>query len=471
MATAIWFKQDLRITDNPAVADALQRANADEAVFGIFVATPATWHVHDWAPIKADFLWRHLQAFNEELAQQGIQLQVINAQRFSEVPGVLARFCQQHEINYLAYNHEYPVHEANRDRAVQAWLQQHQVVCQGWHGALLVPPQAVRTQQGSYYQKFTPFNRAWRKHLASHADWQPVSLPQRKALSPVALPDCPYPRRDSSAWPVSEKSAKQRLTRYINELIDDYKRDRDYPARDNTSRLSPYWELGLLSPRTAARRLLEHSPQFPEGLKVGADTWLTELAWREFYQHLMQHEPRLSKGQSFIRYADDMQWRQSDEDFRRWCEGRTGVPIVDAGIRQLLQEGWMHNRVRMIVANFLVKDLMLDWRLGERFFMQQLIDGSFPANNGGWQWSASVGTDAVPYFRVFNPFKQSEKFDPDGVYIRNWVKELETVPTAHIHQPRGWLEKHGRDDYPAPMVDHAAARETFINSFKRVKNG
>ena len=185
----------------------------------------------------------------------------------------------------------------------------------------------------------------------------------------------------------------------------------------------------------------------------------------------MFFEPRLSRGENYQKQTQGLPWRDAEGDFKRWCEGRTGYPIVDAGMRQLNQTGWMHNRLRMITANFLVKDLLIDWRKGEQYFMQNLIDGSFPANNGGWQWSASVGTDAVPYFRVFNPIRQSEKFDPDGSYIRKWIDELKDVPTKHIHWPHPWLKQRNQQDYAAPIVDHSAARERFLTTFKQVKNG
>ena len=221
-----------------------------------------------------------------------------------------------------------------------------------------------------------------------------------------------------------------------------------------------------MSPWQAAAALAKLSPMFPAGLNQGPDTWLTELIWREFYLHLMYHVPRLSQGKAFLKHTDAMQWRNDEKEFELWCQGRTGYPIVDAGMRQLANEGWMHNRVRMIVAHFLVKDLLIDWRWGEQFFMQHLIDGNFAANNGGWQWSASTGTDAAPYFRVFNPSLQSQKVDPDGSYIRKWVHELKDCPAKHIHAPGAWLKEHRRIDYPQPIVDHKQARERFLSAFK-----
>lgn len=329
----------------------------------------------------------------------------------------------------------------------------------------------VKNQQGEYYKKFTPFNKRWRAVLAKEIDVTPLKPNSFPNVNTEPLPNVSLKTEDSSHYPAGEDAALSKLGQFVGHSVETYKSGRDRPDQRHTSELSAYLAVGAISPVTAARALQQFSPEFPYGLPEGPDTWLTELAWREFYQHLMDFEPRLSKGESFQRETDSIQWRDDEEGFKAWCEGKTGYPIVDAGMRQLKETGWMHNRLRMITANFLVKDLLIDWRKGEAFFMQHLIDGSFPANNGGWQWSASVGTDAVPYFRVFNPVKQSEKFDPQGTYIRKWVKELESVPDKHIHWPHDWLSQSQQNEYCPPIVEHKAARERFLATFKQVKHG
>ena len=468
MTSGLWFRNDLRLNDNPAVSAALAAASGDSAIPALYLATPKQWQQHHWAPIKIDFLWRHLEQFQRDAAQQRVALEVVVVDDWQQAAKACLAFCQRHGISQWFFNHEYPLHEQRRDRAVRVWLAEHGVQCQAFHGELLVPP-VIKTQSGSYYQKFTPFNRAWRAELALTGVIAPSQLPQQDVSAQLQpLPVCPAARRDSSPWPVGETAAQQRLQRYLEQQVNNYASERDIPSLDSTSRLSPYWELGILGPQAAARQLQQFSPEFPYGLERGADVWLTELAWREFYQHLMQHIPRLSYGKAFQQHTDAFPWNTDQQQFQAWCQGRTGYPIVDAGMRQLAAEGWMHNRVRMIVANFLVKDLHIDWRWGERFFMENLIDGSFPANNGGWQWSASTGTDAVPYFRVFNPTSQSRKVDPEGHYIRTWIKELRDCPTIHIHAPAEWLRAAGRSDYPQPMVDHSGARERFLAAFKQL---
>lgn len=466
MTALVWFRQDLRIADN----DALHQACANhEHVIAVFAVTDKQWQGHDWAPIKRDLLEQQLNYLSLDLAAAGVSLQIIEGDYFRELPAQLLQLCRREKISSVYANRDYPLDEVRRDRAVDAWLARHDIAMHWFDSNLLVAPEQVSTQTGGYYKKFTPFQRAWRSVLVEIGVTAPQPLAgDRKPLvaKTVVLPGT---KSDSSAWAGSERTVRDRLSRYLREQVVDYQKTRDLPAIDGTSRLSPFWELGVISPRAAARLLQQQSPQFPAGLNTGADTWFSELAWREFYQHLMFHEPRVNQHKAFQAYTDSYPWRYDKSDFKRWCEGRTGFPIVDAGMRQLASEGWMHNRVRMIVANFLCKDLHIDWRWGERFFMQHLVDGSFAANNGGWQWSASTGTDAVPYFRVFNPTRQSEKVDPDGSYIRNWVSELKNVPTRHIHAPEQFLKANGQSGYPAPMVDHKAARERFIATFKGLK--
>lgn len=461
----IWFRNDVRLIANPALSSASQVNGQQRDIPALLLLCPQQMKAHDWAPIKWDLLCRHLDSFVQDAAAKGVSLTIEVVDSWANAAKSVKRFAQKHELTALHYNAEYPVYEQRRDRAVTAVLEEHGVAVKRHHGSLVVPP-VITTQAGNIYQKFTPFSRAWREYVKQHGIPRANALPKREAVTPATIPVVDYPRRDSSAWPVGEKAVQQALREYLTTQVADYAAERDIPSLDSTSRLSPYWELGLLSPWQAVSSMAEMSPEFPAGLNKGADTWLNELIWREFYLHLMQHVPRLSYGKAFLQHTDAMQWHQNQTLFEAWCNGETGYPIVDAGMRQLASEGWMHNRVRMIVAHFLVKDLLIDWRWGEKFFMQNLIDGNFAANNGGWQWSASTGTDAAPYFRVFNPTLQSEKVDPDGSYIRKWVKQLKDCPAKQIHAPAAWLKQQGRDDYPTPIVDHKQARERFLAAFK-----
>ncbi|MCL4409721.1 MAG: deoxyribodipyrimidine photo-lyase [Gammaproteobacteria bacterium] len=474
----VWFRQDLRVLDNDAL---LQACRNHQHVSAVVVRTPQQWLAHDWSAIKWDLYERRLVALADELAELGVVLTVVDADTYQAIPQLIVDMAQKQSTVAVYWNRDYPLDEVRRDQHVRSALLAIDVAVHEFDSNVLVPPEQIKNGKGDYYRVFTPFFKAWLKHIAETG----IPAPYNRAtiqrshgraaqhrVSAKAPAQHEEPVLSSADWPVTEADVRRQAQTYVREQVADYKEQRDFPGVDATSSLSAYFEIGLLSPRVGAHLLQKQSPDFPYGLSVGAHTWLSELAWREFYQHLMYHEPRLSYGQAFQVETDSIVWRNDEAEFAAWCAGRTGVPIVDAGMRQLNETGWMHNRVRMIVASFLVKDLHIDWRWGERYFMQRLIDGSFPANNGGWQWSAGTGTDAAPYFRVFNPFRQSEKFDPDGSYIRNWVKELADVPNKHIHEPASYLAaKFGQDSpYPAPIVDHSERRTEFIAKFKAAKS-
>ncbi|EAC1534127.1 deoxyribodipyrimidine photo-lyase, partial [Escherichia coli] len=258
------------------------------------------------------------------------------------------------------------------------------------------------------------------------------------------------------------------LRQFCQNGAGEYEQQRDFPAVEGTSRLSASLATGGLSPRQCLHRLLAEQPQALDG--GAGSVWLSELIWREFYRHLMTYYPSLCKHRPFIAWTDRVQWQSNPAHLKAWQEGKTGYPIVDAAMRQLNSTGWMHNRLRMITASFLVKDLLIDWREGERYFMSQLIDGDLAANNGGWQWAASTGTDAAPYFRIFNPTTQGEKFDREGEFIRQWLPELRDVPA--VHEPWKWAEKTGVTlDYPQPIVDHKEARLRTLAAYEEARKG
>jgi deoxyribodipyrimidine photo-lyase len=272
---------------------------------------------------------------------------------------------------------------------------------------------------------------------------------------------------DASHWPAGEAAARRRLEQFARTAVGDYHVTRDLPALDGTSALSPYLAAGVLSVRQClAAAAAANGGRVDEG-EPGPVTWVSELAWRDFYQHVLVAFERVSKGRAFKPETEGVRWRSDPDGLARWREGRTGYPIVDAAMRQLAATGWMHNRMRMVTAMFLTKDLLVDWREGERFFMQHLVDGDLGANNGGWQWSASTGTDAQPYFRVFNPSSQSKRYDPDGNYIRHYVPALRGVSTALLHAPEKLsAEVLRHTGYPPRIVDHDRARVRAIEAFR-----
>jgi len=305
---------------------------------------------------------------------------------------------------------------------------------------------------------YTPYSKMWKSLLA---EIQPLPAPERIAALPGIDSD-PLPNfTPQPLFPAGEKEALRRLRQFIHQPVKDYHEARNRMDLDGTSALSPYFRFGMVSLRQAAAAVQHLKEQ-------GAQTWLNELIWREFYVQILYHFPRVKRGAFNPAFAN-IAWRNEPAEFEAWKMGQTGVPIVDAAMRQLKETGWMHNRARMIVASFLVKDLLIDWRWGEAWFMENLLDGDLAANNGGWQWSAGTGTDAAPYFRVFNPVLQSEKFDPAGVYIRKWIPELRGVDSKQIHAP--WQFGVKAAGYPQfPIVDRSIVKERTLQAYKFSKN-
>ena len=479
MRSLIWFRADLRVADNPALTFACEHAT--RGAIAVFTVCSRQWQKHDWSPIKVHFILRHLESLHDRLATIGIPLRIINCETFDEVPDLLLDFALGHHCDSLCFNCEYELNERLRDRAVFDRFQESGLQVSVFTDQCIVPPGSIRTQKGEFYTVFTPFKKSWIQRVETMGVPTPLDVPT-KVSDPVNVEahDIPetvdgfeWPSDDMiDYWPVGESQAKRRLTLFIRNSIDDYQSQRDLPAEDGTSCLSPYLTVGSISigqclhaAWQANRNSLEKRRDQP-----GPGVWISELIWREFYRHVMVGYPRICQHKAFKADTDQLDWRDDGDEFQRWCEGRTGFPIVDAAMRQLNQTGWMHNRLRMIVAMFLTKDLYIDWRMGERYFMQNLIDGDLASNNGGWQWSASTGTDAAPYFRIFNPTSQSEKCDPDGMFIRRFIPELADLPIRCLHNPAKLAEHEFFDDidYPKAMVDHKQARERVINAFKNL---
>jgi deoxyribodipyrimidine photo-lyase len=464
----VWFRSDLRTDDNGALAEACRAA---DNVSGLFLVTPGQWRAHDWGARKQLFVWRHVLALRERLAALGVPLWVRVIPDFSAAAAELARFARERAVHTVYANAEYAVDEVARDRrAAEALAAQGT----GWrclHDATVLAPGTVRTQQGAPFRVYSPFRRAW---LAQVRGEQPDCVPApapRPAVDPPPLPDWQPPAAvlDPDWWPVGEAAARERLADFVAHRIDRYDVDRDFPARDGTSRLSPYLASGVLSVRRCIEAALAHNHGEWDSGSRGVQVWLGELVWREFYTHILAEFPRVSRNRPFRPETDAIAWRAPGEDFQRWCEGRTGFPLVDAAMRQLHATGWMHNRLRMVTAMFLSKYLLIDWRHGERFFCEQLVDCELGANNGGWQWSASTGTDAAPYFRVLSPLRQAERFDADGAFVRRYLPGLATVSTRSLLQP-GHPELLATG-YPAPMVELKGARERVLLAFRALDHG
>ena len=471
MRVLMWFRSDLRVQDNTALHHACRAA--DNGVIAVFAVCGEQWAEHDWGGTKVDFVLRSVGALSEALSRLNIPLLIIRVQRFAQLPSKLLAVAKRHACDALYFNREYEVNELRRDREVTAAFQERGRTVHAFADQVIVDVDRLRTGTGGCYTVFTPFKQKWCKLLADEGLpplWPKPRRQERTGKEPQAVPTTlrgfPVQRRPD-LWPAGEQQAQRRLRAFVSKRIGDYHQTRDEPAADGTSALSPYLAVGALSPRQCLRAAVDANDGRLDSGRKGVTTWISELVWREFYRHVLSGFPRVCMGRAFKVETDDLPWRYDEDRFAAWCAGRTGFPIVDAGMRQLLQTGWMHNRLRMIVAMFLTKDLFIDWRWGERHFMRHLVDGDFASNNGGWQWSASTGTDAVPYFRVFNPFSQSRRYDPEGSFIRRHVPELAGVTADRLHQADVRpLEVRG---YPAPVVDRRRTRELVTKAFARLR--
>lgn len=465
MTALVWFRNDLRVDDNTALRAALA---ADKRVAAVFYAAPAQWAAHDMAPARAEFLWRNLDCLRNALAKLNIPLLVRTVNRFADIAPDVAALVAELGADTVYANREYAIDEIRRDAAVSECLQGAGVQWLGYHDATLLPPGSVRTLQGQPYKVYTPFRRAVLKLLGEGV--LDCAAPRRKAeawRTAPALPPYPYEASnvDAAAWPAGEAAAARRLQHFLADNIRGYQTRRDIPGVDGTSGLSPYLALGVISVRRCVEAAMAAAAHDAASAS-GADCWLNELLWREFYIHVLAEFPRVAMHQPLRRETAQLPWRNHAGDFACWSEGRTGFPLIDAAQRQLQQTGWMHNRLRMVVAMFLCKYLLLDWRLGERHFMRHLIDGDLAANNGGWQWCASTGTDAVPYFRLLSPLRQAERFDADARFCKQFLPELQALPAKIILQP-GHPELL-RTGYPAPMVDLKFARGRALEAFAAI---
>lgn len=460
----VWLRHDLRLTDNTALYAACQ---AHRQVKLIFTLTPGQWEQHAMSPSQQALIFCQLHALNTSAAALGITLHVQPCHTFEDAADWLAAWCREHRIPAVYVNKQYGLNEQRRDARFAARLPD---TCRfyAFDDSVLLPPGSVSTQQGGLYKVFTPFRRAFLTTLMQ-TTVRVLPVPEAKG-PPVSPAPLNLPQQEHALFPSGEEAALQRLADFCQKQAADYKTERDFPAIDATSRISAYLATGILSPRQCLSRLRLHFPMVADEPESGAYTWLSELIWREFYLHQLAQHPDISRHRPMQRWTESIIWSPDNSGLLAWQQGKTGFPLVDAAMRQLNETGWMHNRLRMITASFLVKDLLTDWRRGEHYFMSRLIDGEFAANNGGWQWAASTGHDSVPYFRIFNPVTQGKRFDPDGSFIRRWLPELAEVPAKYIHTPHEWAEKNQREiDYPKPVVDHRMARIRAIDAYETAR--
>jgi deoxyribodipyrimidine photo-lyase len=461
-----WFRNDLRLHDNTALLAAVGRA---DQLLPVFIVDDHLLHGVHTSPSRRRFLLDCLARLAGDLAARGCPLVV----RRGDPVDALARLLAESRAELLTFNRDYTPYAKRRDARVRAAARAAGVAVQDYKDRVICERDELRTQKGAGFVVYTPFRNAWmeRWRAAPPATHRLARLPRPVpgiASDPLPGPDALAAGGDATDIPAGgETAAQARLHWFLQRAVRHYARDRDRPDVDGTSRLSPYLRFGAISVRQCAGDALALAAR-DRGAASGARKWVDELVWRDFYLALLDEHPRVLGG-AFRREFGRVRWNDDAAALRAWREGRTGYPFVDAAMRQLVQTGWMHNRARMIVASFLTKDLLLDWRLGERVFMHHLIDGEPASNNGGWQWSASTGTDAQPYFRVFNPVLQGQKFDPAGAYVRRYVAELRELPDRYIHRP--WDAPTPPRDYPPPIVDHAERRVLAVARYAAARGG
>ncbi len=464
MTTAIWWlRRDLRLADNQALLQAAERA---DKIIPLFILDPALLNSKYVGPKRISFLFANLRELDLNLRSKGSRLIL----RQGDPLQILNEIVTESGAQAIYAETDYSPYARKRDERISRSLPIHLV-----GSPCVFPPEFVLKPDGTPYKTFTPFCKTW-KSLPDPG--KPLPAPSQ-LVTPESIASLEIPIPAYNEMPMvfqpGEAAAHLHLERFtigFEAPIGHYDEDRNILALEGTSGLSPYLRFGILSARQAVHGCrLAISNAGTVDARNSAETWLNELIWREFFISILYYFPH-ARQESFQEKMRYIPWHNDPLTFDAWKHGKTGFPVVDAGMRQLIKTGWMHNRARMITASFLTKHLLIDWRWGEMFFMQHLIDGDPASNNGGWQWTAGTGVDAAPYFRVFNPITQGEKFDSDGVYIRRWVPELKEVPTEYIHQPWSmpeWAQdkyncRIGRD-YPFPIVDHATARQLALDTF------
>ncbi len=471
MKTAIlWFRRDLRLVDNPALAAAL---DAFERVIPVYIHAPE--EEAPWVPGAASRWWLHhsLRALDADLRERGASLHIARGPSLDALAGI----AESTAATAVFWNRLYDPAITARDRQIKQVLGERGIDAHSSKAALLFEPWEVQTGQDQPYRVFTPF---WRKARAklqlrppipSPATLQPARIARSVGINALQLrPKVRWDRGLEAAWTPGEAGATLALDEFIGSALASYASDRDRPDRHGTSRLSPHLHFGEISPMQIAWELEERVHRAGDAKRsAGAESFLREIGWREFSQHLLYNFPHMPESNLNPRF-DDFQWGKDDPHaIRRWQEGRTGIPIVDAGMRELWTTGIMHNRVRMLVASFLTKNLRQHWLHGARWFWDTLVDADLANNSQGWQWTAGCGVDASPYFRIFNPVTQGEKFDPRGDYVRRWIPQLADFPAPIIHHPWTDPDRLAGSGYPAPMVDLADSRGAALAAYQELK--
>ncbi|KAL8972455.1 MAG: hypothetical protein Q9183_000542 [Haloplaca sp. 2 TL-2023] len=487
-AVVHWFKNDLRTLDNKSLNLASKLAKSHGVpLICLHIVSPQDYKAHMTSPARVDFVLRTLKVLKADLADRDIPLHVETVDKRKDVPARIFELCDKWGASHLFCNIEYEVDELRREAQITEKGLGRGIAVTALHDTCVVAPGELSSGSGKPYAVYSPWYRAWVAKIHQHPQQLDLFDPPSEnpkasrqdfnAIFEATIPDAPpnkrltdeEKKRFSNMWPPGEHEAQERLDKFLKERVNKYKDTRNFPAANSTAMLSVHYASGTLSARTSIVRARNaNSTQRLDGGNEGIKGWISELAWRDFYKHVLVNWPYVCMNKPFKPEYTKIRWEYDEDLFQKWCSGQTGYPFIDAAMRQLNYMGYMHNRARMGVASFLAKDLLIDWRRGERYFMEHLIDGDFASNNGGWGFSASTGVDPQPYFRIFNPYLQSERFDPDGEYIRKWVPELANVRGKAIHDPyeRGAEREARKNGYPKVCVTHKASRDRALARYK-----
>ncbi|MCT7991475.1 FAD-binding domain-containing protein [Laspinema olomoucense] len=467
-----WHRRDLRITDNIGLATAFEKSRK---LVGVFCLDPNILNGADIAPARVKYMLGCLAELQENYAKIGSQLFIL----FDEPTQAIARLATALQAKFVYWNLDIEPYSQDRDKAVREALKEQGIVVETFWDQLLHFPGEICSNTGNPYTIYTPFWKNWIRQIKAEPvpgldtaiSLTEAEQEQAKNAGAVALPtlkDLGLSWDNPLMLEPGESAARSQLEEFSDRTIYDYDEQRNFPAVPGTSLLSAALKFGAIGIRTVWNATLNAAEQCrSDETRKGVQTWQQELAWREFYQQALYHFPELATG-PYREAWKDFPWENNEDLFQAWCEGQTGYPIVDAAMRQMNETGWMHNRCRMIVASFLTKDLIINWQWGEQYFMQKLYDGDLAANNGGWQWSASSGMDPKP-LRIFNPATQTQKFDPEGDYIREWVPELRSLETETLISGKILPLERKSCGYPTPIVNHNEQQRRFKALYQQQK--
>ena len=471
MKSLVWLRSDLRVDDNPALRHAC--INSDE-VHCIYIYSRNQMSIHNQANCKIEFIIDNLKDLGDSLKKINIPLTILSSDGFSDNANLILDIVNERSISRVYWNNMFGFDENKRDQEVKNILIKNNIELESFDDQVVYPPGTIRTKEDKPYSVFTPFKRRWIESF--NLDFLDIEF-NYNSKNDSGINSNIYEFNfefekshsvDMSLWKIGESNAISILNNYLDKKVLRYSKDRNDPIIEGTSRLSPYLASGIISPKRCILEALKKNNFELDSGENGIVKWIDEIIWREFYKNIMHCFPKVSMGLPFQDYTKKIKWRFDKDEFESWKAGKTGFPIVDSAMRQLNKEGWMHNRLRMVVAMFFTKNMLHDWRLGEAFFMENLLDGDFSSNNGGWQWSSSTGTDAAPYFRIFNPITQSKNFDADGLFIKKHIKELQDIDKKEIHDPSDQIRD--QHNYPKQMLDLKESRLRAIDAFGAAKN-